>query len=178
MNQRTTSDAYWQAFHVPGVAAVRFDSLHELAKESELSLVGRLEQTSPSRQWVAAAEWGEDGIATYVMAHIAVEELVSGVPSSLADGTVGLEMFLPRAGALNEVLRSRVPTERVLFFLRNQREVPGAYMLASHQGYFRDWERVVAPAPDEGHDPWVNALAQMSFDALVSATRTIVAADE
>ncbi len=160
------SDAFWSHFTLTGVEARHSDSLVEMADASELIIVGRMESIELSRSWDAVPEWGDDGTANYVVSDIRVEEVVRKTPSLAAGDIVRLEIFVPSSDALRVALTTSLPTERTLFFLRAQQDVPGVYMLVSSQGYIRDLGK--AAAPFAADDRWQIELSSKNFDEIAA----------
>lgn len=158
------SDRFWSSFQTEGVEVNHFDSIGDMVAESDAIVVGRIDQVRLSRQWNAVPEWGVDGLMTFVMASVAVED-ETGVGGAEVASSVEVELFLPDPSALPEVV-GPPPAERSLFFLMEKEDVPGAYMLASSQGYLRDRGTVVPPVASED-DPWLQRLRSSRFDELV-----------
>ena len=165
---RPTSDRFWNAFETEGAVAREYASLSKLRDDSDVIVVATVQSVSLSRQWTAVEELGEDGIATYVLTQLLVEELLQGEPSLSPQGSIDMEIFLPSPTLLESALESK-PEERAVYFLQEKADVPGTYMLSSPQAYLRDLGTVGIPA--DSQDPWMKDLAESTFEEFVNTLR-------
>lgn len=163
-----TSDSFWATFATEGAVTRQYDSLVSLRDDADVIVVATVESVSLSRQWTVAEELGEDGIATYVLTRLLVDETVKGEPKLSAPGSIDLEIFLPSPSLLEAALASK-PLERAVYFLQEKVDIPGTYMLSSPQAYIRDFGKAGIPA--DGQEPWLEDLAESSFEEFLEGLR-------
>lgn len=110
------AESVWQYLGPPhAIAAERFSSLAEMARASDLVLVGRLVRADPGR------EFGDPSIDVihYAAATVEVESVLGG---SLPAHDFILELQMPGGDRAQDVveLNHRLPSDRGLFFLRSK----------------------------------------------------------
>ncbi len=161
------SDLFWNSLWANGTFQTYPDG-GLAAAASDVVVVGRFTAVDKGRT-VDVPEFGPDGVLSFANVHVKVEAVLAGnyVPDS--DGTLSLELFLPRASVLED-MQANSPQERTLLFLRaSPSGGTNVYALLNPEAIVRDIQgsRTVAWA----EEPWLLALRDMSFDTIVDTIR-------
>lgn len=133
----TSSDRFWSALWADGTFQT-YEDAGLAAAASDVVVVGRFTLVEPGRSVVAVPDFGPDGTLVFATAQVAVEEVLAGAYTPAPDGTLTLELFLPRPSEINE-LRANTPPERMLLFLRKSPSGgPAVYALLNPESVVRD----------------------------------------
>ena len=164
----TTSDTFWNSLWVNGTFQTYRDA--GLAVDaSDVVVVGRFASVDKGRTANAAPELGPDGLLSFAKVRVKVEVVLAGSYTPNADGTLGLELFLPEASAL-EVMVANTPGERTLLFLRASPSGGNdAYALLNPEALVRDLPG--SQTVSWAEEPWLLALGRLPFDSVVDSVR-------
>lgn len=165
------TDAFRGNFYLNGVSE-EASSLDDLARRSDLIVVGSVTSLQESRSWVVHPSLGADGVALYAMTELRVEEVVSAKDPADTRGPIVLELFVPVPTRFLQVAAAAPASERAVFFLIHTPDNPKTYSFAVlNSSYFRDAGRVLLPVGAESD--WLGTLQSQTFDGLVDELRRI-----
>jgi len=147
------SDGFWRMLSVSGIEAEWYNDVADMAHASDLVVLGRIQEVNPGRVFGSDVE---------NQAHTAI--LVLGVTRVLSGdaptGDLLLEILVPDPSQF-ATLRTEMPTEETLFFLRNKGQEAQSlgfakdaweaeskyFRLVFSEGFFRNISGRVAARP-------------------------------
>lgn len=177
------SSSFWRLLSINALEAEHYDSLSSMTTSSEVVVVGTITGISATRSFGGP----EDAEVIRLAAlEISVSKVLSGNLKSTG-GSLLVEVTLPGGRSVDQ-LRSALPPEEAIYFLRNKgteatsldftpdqitAEAP-YYRMVSSQGLIRNIAGVTVP-PDDADDAFLTGMRGASFesiqDQVIRATR-------
>lgn len=178
VDHRTRSDGFWKYLTFNAVEAEHYNSLEEMARRSDVVVLGRLTGIEESRAFGTNAD---AEIVHLAQITVEIERVLAGQLEDAGTTALLLEVLLPDPESLPELQKALSPAVPHLLFLRNKgREVKALggsseqsdserrfYRLVSTQGQFRDFDGTTG-IPVAAEDDFLFALAGSSFDDVIA----------
>lgn len=176
------SDEFWGRTYLRAMEVEHFATPEAMARSADVVAVGRIASVSAGRTLRAAPGTGDEAFAWYANVYVEVADLIKGTWNDERS----FEVFFTSAAAREDFIKTPVPKERALLFVRDKavaatsagwpsnlaQAEQGFYMLVNmSQGYVRELDGQAHPSFSAESDSFLAG----SFDSVVQRVRAAVA---
>lgn len=178
------SEAFWDPLSHYGHFMYNFDSLGAMINGSDLVVRGRIVEVRQGREVVFPDDVAVVADLKFIIATVAVDEVLKGDVQTRTPGTLEIELWLPQP-TMYEQVRANVPGHDHLFFLLNvalesrrwdQEPNDGdehTYALTNLQGILRNIDGVTRGLDREEPEAFSAALEDDPFEEVVDRARSL-----